>query len=87
MAEPDALSPRSPHGLSTQTMVSVGLTCTLLAAAWFAGRQMQRLDSVDETARETRAEVQQMRTDFQNLRVLILQLNAQNNHTPNPPGR
>lgn len=50
--------------ITQNSFVSLGLVVTLLVGATVFGRQMQRLDSIENELREIRTEVREMRSSL-----------------------
>jgi len=50
--------------LSQSSAVSLGLVATLIVGATVFGRQMQRLDSIENELRELRTEVREIRSSL-----------------------
>jgi hypothetical protein len=51
-------------GLSQNSFVSLGLVGTLVVGAMLFGRQLQRLDSIENELRELRTEVKEIRSSL-----------------------
>lgn len=54
---------RAP-ALTQNSFVSLGLVGTLVAGAMLFGKQLQRLDSIENELRELRTEVKEMRSSL-----------------------
>ncbi len=83
MASPMPASSGRVSTFTSNTFVSVGLVVTLVVAALYHGRQLQRIDAMEETLRELRTEVSQGRAETQEvLRLLVQQQRATSSQRP-----